>query len=291
MRPRTYSAFTLIELLVVIAIIALLLAILVPSLAAVKEIASVANCLSNQRGIAVAYFTYAQENDDKFCSGYIRDSLADIDPPMWVKPPLVYGPNGELILASDAQLNTETRINGLREGALYPYLESTDVFHCPGDKRLIKGASRISTDSNPDPINVYQIYRSYGMPDFYRATEDNDEKKMSQVTTPGSKLLFVEDQYDKWYNIEGWSYIPGDRAFWDPLGNYHNKSCTFAFADGHAKHHKWRDARTIEFMSNRVSAAANGYGKGDVQDSPFNPDHDFLDRAYPAKTRFKNGNN
>ena len=60
-------AFTLIELLVVIAIIGILLAILIPSLKAIKEIASVANCLANDKGLAQGFIMYAQENDDNFC--------------------------------------------------------------------------------------------------------------------------------------------------------------------------------------------------------------------------------
>jgi prepilin-type N-terminal cleavage/methylation domain-containing protein/prepilin-type processing-associated H-X9-DG protein len=288
----TRKAFTLIELLVVIAIIALLLAILVPSLSAIKEYASIASCLTNQKNIATAFTVYCIENDDSMCSGYVYDDLNTREAPSWVKAPLVYNAGG-YSLASDPELNTETRLNGLREGAIYPYLEATDVFHCPGDRRLKKGASRYFTDNPPDPINVYQAYRSYGMPDFYVVNGDENgvpnEKKLANITAPGSKLLFVEDQYDKWYNIDAWSYQPTYRVYWDPLGNYHNKSCTFAFADSHAEYYKWRDPRSILFMGNRVLAAAQGYGKNDVQDNPFNADHDWLDRHYPYKTRFKGG--
>ncbi len=283
------KAFTLIELLVVIAIIALLLAILVPSLSAIKEYASIASCLTNQKNIATAFTVYCLENDDNMCSGYVYDDLTTREAPSWVKAPLVYNAGGGYSLAGDPQLNTETRLNGLREGAIFPYLEATDVFHCPGDRRLKTGASRYGTDNPPDPINVYQIYRSYGMPDFYVVNGGSNEKKFANVTTPGSKLLFVEDQYDKWYNIDAWSYRPSLRQYWDPLGNYHNKSCTFAFADAHAEHYKWRDPRSILFMSNRVQAAAQGCGKDQTQNSPFNKDHDWLDRHYPYKTRLKGG--
>lgn len=283
------KAFTLIELLVVIAIIGLLLAILVPSLVAVKEIASVANCLVNQKNIALAYTSYCMDNDDKLCSGYVYDDMNVREVPSWVRAPLVYNPAGGYSLASDAQLNTETRLNGLREGAIFPYLESTDVFHCPGDRRIKIGASRYFTDIPPDPINVYQVYRSYGMPDFYQVNGSGDEKQLGNISSPGSKLLFVEDQYDKYYNIDSWSYQPGLRMYWDPLGNYHNKSCTFAFADGHSELYKWNDPRSNLFMSNRAEAAAQGCGKDQAQLSPLNKDHDWLDNHYPCKTRFLDG--
>ena len=56
--------FTLIELLVVIAIIALLLAIITPSLRNVKEKAGLISCASNQRQIIIAVSGYMTEWDD-----------------------------------------------------------------------------------------------------------------------------------------------------------------------------------------------------------------------------------
>ena len=58
--------FTLIELLVVIAIIALLMAILMPALARVKQQAESAACKANLKQWATVYAMYTQDNDDKF---------------------------------------------------------------------------------------------------------------------------------------------------------------------------------------------------------------------------------
>ena len=66
---RAASAFTLIELLVVIAIIALLIGILLPSLAAARELAKQAACKSNLRQVGIAVNSYAANNRGFYSSG------------------------------------------------------------------------------------------------------------------------------------------------------------------------------------------------------------------------------
>jgi len=257
------KGFTLIELLVVIAIIALLLAIIVPALQKAKELASGIVCMSNQKQLGLAWTMYASANGDKVVGGQCKYKIDNAVPP-WVMPPLSYNSSGGIV-EEDGNLNLtlEHRINGFREGALFTYLDNPKAFHCPGDHRSTKGTWR---DSTPP----YHIYRSYSMPAGMAANATNKlkllesmglqpVKKADEIRRPGEKYIFVEEAYDGkgyWYNDEFWNFQPYQNGgymyqLWDSLGTFHVNACTFAFADGHADKHKWRDKDTVDFFEER----------------------------------------
>ncbi len=68
------AAFTLIELLIVVAIMMLLLGTLLPSLAAAKELARCATCLTNLHALSVAMSLYRSENKGTFWPCYTNGS-------------------------------------------------------------------------------------------------------------------------------------------------------------------------------------------------------------------------
>ena len=64
------KGFTLVELLVVISIIAMLLAVLMPSLSRVREHAKTVVCRSNLKQMALVFNCYVNDNDGKFHYGW-----------------------------------------------------------------------------------------------------------------------------------------------------------------------------------------------------------------------------
>ena len=67
--PSSRRAFTLVELLVVIAILAILMALLLPSLASAREKGYRTACLSNLRQMGISIQAYASDNDGKIPYG------------------------------------------------------------------------------------------------------------------------------------------------------------------------------------------------------------------------------
>jgi prepilin-type N-terminal cleavage/methylation domain-containing protein/prepilin-type processing-associated H-X9-DG protein len=270
------NGFTLIELLVVIAIIAVLMAILMPSLNIAREQARGIACSSNQKTLALGYIMYAGDNDDAVCGGMAMHSTVNGVPP-WVMPPLENS-SGSIVKMGDGPVTRRQRYNGLMEGELYKYIKDVGAYHCPGDNRITRGTSR-------GMGLEYLIYRSYSLTDYMKAVEPADPKKWSAFRSQAIKMLFVEEIYDGSsgnYNHGAWSYKPGTGAMWDPLGIFHSNACTFSFMDGHAERKKWDDQRTVIYCMSRGEAASKGFGKGQ-QFNPPNVDLDWLDNHYPGK--------
>ena len=131
------NGFTLIELLVVISIIALLLSILMPGLQLAKAKAKNLLCATNLKGIVTAWHMYSGDNAEKLCGPGTRydPTGGPANKDDWVWAPTVEDTDYSVSWPYSPPHATQAeREEGLKRGALWPYLETVDVFHCQSDK-------------------------------------------------------------------------------------------------------------------------------------------------------------
>ncbi|MBW8016207.1 MAG: prepilin-type N-terminal cleavage/methylation domain-containing protein [Planctomycetes bacterium] len=229
------KGFTLIELLVVIAIIALLLAILMPALNTAKQIAATVVCLSNQRQLGLAFVLASEDMNGDILdakptgSGYITSN----------------GKRYPTFVASPVNGTLDGKIEGLKKGGLWPYLETHKVFNCPFDRRWRKSRGG----------NNVGGYRSYSMGQTLSRVTTNhgtDEPKYAiskygQFSRPSDKFIFLEENDNAGiFNDNYWNMFLNSRKWYDPFAVVHNRSSTFSYADGHSGKFKWTDEGMIE---------------------------------------------
>ena len=118
-------AFTLIELLVVVAIIALLIAILLPSLARAREVARDLKCRTNLRTMSIAFFMFANDHHQTLPGGVESMAYKTQGPQQWQK-----GWMG-------IEVDPDNRLGWTRYGTLLPYIggdhdTARELYRCPG---------------------------------------------------------------------------------------------------------------------------------------------------------------
>jgi prepilin-type N-terminal cleavage/methylation domain-containing protein len=243
---RTKSGFTLIELLVVIAIIALLLAVIMPSLNAAKKKAQSIVCLANLNGLAKCWVLYAGDNSNELVGGFTgRVSKPAFS---WVEVP--QDDNGN---STGGASTVDEKINGIKKGLLFPYVEAVEAYHCPGDKRSLK----------PRALGAGGMggYRTYSITLGLRGAWDSASgqyketwantvechTKATTIKSPGSKFAFVEEADGRGINLNSWMLDPKQPDSWiDPVAIWHVDSSTFGYADGHGERRRWHQKEVLE---------------------------------------------
>jgi prepilin-type N-terminal cleavage/methylation domain-containing protein len=150
---KTKKAFTLIELLVVIAIIALLLAIIIPTLTRAREIAKTVMCRSNLRQLGILMSIYGSENSFDHTLAKRQPDLppAKAEAPYYQKSWLWH--NGT---ADYAHENNRMK-NSLMSTGL---VDSHKIFFCPSVRNLSADKNYNAADMNggtPDSYNTEQL--------------------------------------------------------------------------------------------------------------------------------------
>lgn len=279
MKPK---AFTLIELLVVIAIIALLLAILMPSLTMAKKKASSIVCMTNVKNLSLGWYMYQQDNDGKIMSARMGGQpLNGKLVPGWIEQP--YHPIDGLRSQSAATpaVTDDDEIRGIEDGALYPYLKSHKTYSCPADK----------VKSIYDGTEKYVTYTvASGL-----ATDHSENKvyKFSAIRSPSARFNFLEVAEQR--NFCGGMFVLGTPrwsggdycVWWNPVAINHGDTSTMGFCDGHAEKRKWREKYTFERVAKLGEQGGGTYGidKSSGHNSTNDEDLRYLAQGWPGLKR------
>ncbi len=200
---RKTRGFTLIELLVVIAIIALLVSILLPSLAKAKELAQRAVCSSNQRQIVLA------------CSFYREDY-------------------GILPITGPYFNEQDTHIGGWHNGLpLLGYIPPQQGSPM-GDRLVVcpSGHDQVLSDDGDAVEGDERNYYSYSMNTCVTTLDGNNLVK--EVANPAKQPYFVEvagpqaGHYlnNVWVDWNTWEWVGDPR---------HNEGVNMGFVDAHVE--------------------------------------------------------
>lgn len=210
--------FTLIELLVVIAIIAVLMAILMPSLRLAREQARSIYCRGNVRTLTLAWLMYKDTNDGKLVGGVPQ--AEDRSP--WVFLP----PDWK-------NVGVEQKKEYMKRGLLWPFVKKIEVYRCPSDRR------------KNSPYHKY-AYRTYSIAGgMYGVAPTGGWEilpclRYSDIKQPASKYVFLAECDPRGVNLGSWVMRPKSRQWVDPFAVWHRRNTsTLGFADGHADMHRW----------------------------------------------------
>jgi prepilin-type N-terminal cleavage/methylation domain-containing protein len=220
---------TLIEMLVVIAIIALLAALLLPSLSGAKANTKQVACLSNLRQLELAFQMYAADN-----GGALPQNVA-FEPqfnPSFGTNSWVYGNMKNESDATNALLITI--------GKLFSYTPQPLTYHCPADTTVGEGRSRV---------------RSYAMNSWIGSTEMEAEEEQTPFRVflkdrdlaaglPSATWVLLDEHVatldDGWFLVT----MNDSQPFAKLPSTRHQNAYNLDFADGHAETYHLRSPVT-----------------------------------------------
>ena len=258
------KGFTLIELLVVIAIIALLLAIIIPSLSLAKKKAASVVCMVNVKNLSLGWYSYKEDNGGHIMSSTMSGVRNEHNKlvPAWINAPYNTTPGDRGCQAGSPIVTDDDEINGIRDGALHPYLKSPDSYNCPADKvkSLGDGTEKFVTYTLPMCLQSWPGSDS---------RSDTQIEKYSEITSPATRYNFIESAEERNWNMNGrWAFGAPEYTgnpyylWWGPMAVNHGDSSVLGFCDGHAEVRKWHDPWTKE----RIRKLSETIGVSDMYD-------------------------
>ena len=235
------EAFTLIELLVVIAIIAILAALLLPTLAGAKKQAARTQCINNEKQLILAWTIYSGDNNDRLVLNGGDTIATSAQAHLWI-----YGGNH----GSPDALTNDLYLTGDNYALFAKLLPAGHIYKCPADtsvwplwtSKLVMVTELRSYSMNSyvgttaagalQPISLNSAYKIY--------------LKSSQIAAdaPANRFVFTDVNpgsictpgFGVDMTLQTWIHLPSD---------LHGQRGVLAFADGHVELHRWMDSGTM----------------------------------------------
>ncbi len=220
-------AFTLIELLVVIAIIAILAALLLPTLAQSKVRAQTVQCKSNIRQLSVAFFLYADDYAGFLVNNYGKGQTLSTRN-TWANNVEDWG-----------NTDDNTNLAYLTDTLFSPYdNRSARIFKCPSDVAMAANGQRTRSMSMNAMVGDPGVLTNSFNPLYVQFF------KVADMPDPSGIFVFLDEHCDT--INDGFFVNRLDDYQWGNLpGSYHNGGVNLSFGDGHMETHRWVVADTI----------------------------------------------
>lgn len=246
-RSRFVQGFTLIELLVVIAVIAILASLLLPTLHKAKAQAQRAQCINNEKQLAITWFLYASDNNDNVArNGYLPDGVP-LDALLKVTKLWVLGATH----LSPSYYTNVAALSNPEEASFASYLKTPGVYKCPADRDKIHIGAGSFPRIRSYSMNSYIGWTAPVLPVGDNATVApwNDPTYLAfnktsdlALTDPASTFLFADMNPG---SVCHSAFVVSPRWFYHLPFTGHGGSGVLTFSDSHVETHKWKDPRTI----------------------------------------------
>ena len=176
-------------------------------------------CLANIGRLTEAWLMCAEDNDGRLVGGDTLDY-----PLQWVGRP-------------QSPETVQDELYAIERGALFPYVGSVHVYHCPADQRV----------SEPRP----RAFRTYSIPGGANGEEWRGQHMpamiYADIQDPATKYVFLEEADPRNYNMGSWQMDFQPWRWRDPVAVWHPDRSTLGFADGHSESHQWVNQSTIDW--------------------------------------------